>query len=177
MARSRYKILENDQPYFPTCTIVHWLPLLANPRIVDIIMDSLRFLQESHRWKLYAYVIMEDHLHLIASAHNLSKEIGDFKSFTARSIINYLQETQATSTLSELKRHKLPHKKDRSFQVWQEGSHPQLIRGTKVMKQKIEYIHSNPVKKGLVDDPMLWIYSSIRNYEGLKGLIKISMDW
>ena len=84
MPRSRYKILENQQPYFLTCTVVNWIPIFIRPNTVQIALDSLRFLQNEKRLVFYGYVILENHLHLIASAENLAKEIGDFKSFTAR---------------------------------------------------------------------------------------------
>jgi len=163
MGRSRYKIYENNQPYFLTCTIVQWLPLFARPAIVQIVLDSLDFLQREKRLRLYAYVIMENHLHLIASSGQLSKEIGDFKSFTARRIIEYLQSQGLDATLRRLASAKRRHKRDRQYQVWQEGSHPQIIRGDDMMRQKIEYIHNNPVKRGYVDHPTDWKYSSARD--------------
>ena len=64
------------------------MPLFGNMEIAQIIIDSLNLLQCQQRLTLYGYVIMENHLHLIAAAANLSEEIGNFKSFTARSIID-----------------------------------------------------------------------------------------
>ncbi|MCK4312599.1 MAG: transposase, partial [Candidatus Cloacimonetes bacterium] len=72
MARTRYKIFENQQPYYLTCTIVNWLPIFGNPEIVQIVLDSLRFLQEHKRLTIFAYIIMEHHLHLVASSKNLT---------------------------------------------------------------------------------------------------------
>ena len=80
MGRSRYKVYENQLPYFLTCTVVNWLPAFINPSIAQIILESLRFLQNEKRLTLYASVIMENHLHLIASADDLEKEIANFKS-------------------------------------------------------------------------------------------------
>jgi REP element-mobilizing transposase RayT len=141
LGRSRYRIIQNEEPYFLTCTIVNWIPLFADPPIVKIVLDSLDYLQKSGRVQVYAYVIMENHLHLVASAKNLSKELGDFKSFTARKIIDYLQETHSEQILRVLKLHKVPHKVDRTYQVWQEGSHPEIIQSVEMLRQKIEYIH------------------------------------
>ena len=177
MARTRYKIINNEQPHFVTCTVINWLPIFGNPEIVNIILDSLRFLQEHNRITIYAYVIMEHHLHLVASSSDLSKEIGDFKSFTARTIIDFLKRDKNQFILKQLKKLKLSHKKDRTYQLWQEGSHPQLIQGDKMMCQKIEYIHNNPVKHGYVDEAIHWRYSSARNYEGREGLILVMKDW
>jgi len=177
MPRSRYKIHEGQQPHFLTCTIVEWIPLFSSPPLVEIVYDSWRFLQQHERLEIFAYVIMENHLHLVASSPDLSKEIGDFKSFTARQIIDYLKEKNAHRVLRQLARAKARHKKDRTYQVWQEGSHPQQIQGEAMMRQKIEYIHNNPVKRGYVDNPVHWRYSSARNYAGLPGLLEVTTVW
>ncbi len=90
MSRTRYKIIPGDtSPYFLTATTVNWLPLFNNPTIAGIIFDSLRFLQAHNRLTIYAYVLMENHLHLVASAEVLEKEISNFKSFTARKSIDH----------------------------------------------------------------------------------------
>lgn len=178
MARNRYTVQTDDEaPHFLTITLVNWLPLLNTPWTVDVVLNSLRFLQENGRLTLYAYVIMENHLHLIASALNLSKEIGDFKSFTARQIIDQYQKQEAEHILDQLARHKRPHKIDRRYQLWQEGSHPQRIHSVEMMQQKVGYIHNNPIKRGWVDEPEHWRYSSARNYAGMRGVLDVEMDW
>ena len=120
---------------------------------------------------------METHLHLIASSLNLNKEIGDFKSFTASSIIKLLEKEHDEHWLSQLRLQKAVHKKDREYQVWQEGSHPQQIYSDDMMRQKIDYIHNNPIRKGFVEDQVKWLYSSATNYEGLPSLLEVKTDW
>ncbi|MGE4560644.1 MAG: transposase [Desulfobulbus sp.] len=177
MARSRYTIHEAQAPHFLSCTVVNWLPLFSNPDLVDILLDSWRFLHSKGRLTLYAYVIMENHVHLIAGAENLRKEIGDFKSFTARRMIDLFKERKADHILQQLALQKAGFKTDRQYQLWQEGSHPQEIQDEAMMRQKVEYIHNNPVKRGYVDDPVHWRYSSARNYAGLPGLVEVCQTW
>lgn len=177
MARDRYRVVKPNAPHFLTATVVNWLPVFASRPVAQILLDSLRFLQCKQRITLYAYVILENHAHLVAEADDLSKEIGDFKSWTARAIIDWLKARQAENVLGQLNAWKLRHKKDRDFQLWQEGSHPQLIQGEAMMRQKIEYIHNNPVKRGYVDKPTDWRYSSARNYAGMEGLIPVTTKW
>ncbi len=174
MGRSRYKFLDN-QPHFLTCTIVNWLPIFTNPNRVAIVLDSLDFLQSQQRLHLHGYVIMENHLHLIASGENLSKEIGCFKSYTARSIIDRLMENHNYALLKQLKEHKQPYRTDQEHQLWQEGSHPQAILNAAMFNQKLDYIHNNPVRRGYVDDPTHWRYSSCRNYLGQQGLLAVEL--
>jgi len=177
MGRSRYRIFANNQPYFLTCTVVRWLPVFVHPKFTQIILDSLDFMQTENRLILCAYVIMENHLHLIAGSSDLGKEIGDFKSFTARRIIDCLESTGPSPLLRELSSAKRAHKKDRQYQLWQEGSHPKHVQGNEMMRQKIDYIHNNPVRRGYVDNPVDWRYSSARNYTGKQGLLKVTTEW
>lgn len=177
MSRSRYKIYNMQQPHFLTMTIVEWLPLFMNLNRVSFVLESLRFIQKERHVVLYAYVIMENHLHLVASAPELTKTIKEFKSFTARTIIDDLKERNAIALLEKLRLAKLDHKKKSEYQLWQEGSHPQEIISEKMLIQKIEYIHNNPPRRGYVDEPKHWRYSSARNYEGMEGLLEINTDW
>jgi REP element-mobilizing transposase RayT len=177
MSRTRYKIYDNAYPHFLTCTIVDWLPVFTRQDAVQILLDSWTFLQREKRLTLFAYVVLENHIHFIASGDNLSKEIGDFKSYTARQLIDLLSAAGAKTILQQLSYRKAKHKDDRSFQFWQEGSHPQQITSEEMMRQKIEYTHYNPVKRGFVDNPVHWRYSSARNYAGMPGLIEVATDW
>jgi len=66
---------------------------------------------------------------------------------------------------------------DQTYQLWQEGSHPQQIQRDEMMPQKLEYMHNNPIRRGYVHQASHWLYSSARNYEGGKGLIEVISDW
>jgi REP element-mobilizing transposase RayT len=177
MSRSRYHIGDPAQPHFLTCTIVAWLPVFARPAAAQIILDSWRYLQNHNRMTLYGYVILENHLHFVASSPDLSKELGDFKSFTARKILDHLETEHAETLLQELRFFKLAHKTESQYQLWQEGSHPQYIESDEVLRQKLDYIHANPVRRGYVDDATHWRYSSARNYAGQPGLLEVLTSW
>ncbi len=177
MTRTRYKIFETEYPYFMTCTINGWVPVFTRPEAAQIIFESWIHLQTEHGFKLFAYVILENHLHLIASAPELNEVMKRFKSFTALRIIELLKQNGAVTLLRQLHLLKLRHKTESEHQVWQEGNHPQQIQSDEMMWQKIEYIHMNPVKRGLVDDPLHWRLSSARNYARQAGLINVITDW
>jgi REP-associated tyrosine transposase len=118
------------------------------------------------RMSIMGYVILENHLHLIGVGNDLAKEIGDFKSYTARRIIDLLVDSKAETILRQLRQEKTSHKTDRDYQLWQEGSKPKEIQNDEMMRQKLEYIHCNPIKRGYVDMPEHWRCSSARNYMG-----------
>ena len=177
MGRSRYKIYKPTYPHFVTFTILHWIPIFTNTKSVSIIIDSLKYLQKSDNLKIYAYVILENHMHLIISSDDLSKTIKKFKSFTAKEILKLLKKENVKTILEQLAFYKKAHKTHTKYQVWQEGFQPKLIANEKMMIEKIKYIHENPVKRGYIDEPKHWRYSSARDYEDIDGLIEIEKIW
>jgi REP element-mobilizing transposase RayT len=177
MTRTRYRIFETEYPYFLTCTIVGWLPIFTRPEAVEIVFNCWDFLRRNRGVNLYGYVILENHLHLVASAPDLAGVVKSFKMFTATQIVELLKRHGAEVLLRQLRALKLRHKTRSEYQVWQEGSKPKQASNDEIMRQKLEYMHNNPVKRGYVDDPVHWRYSSARNYAGLPGLTEVVTDW
>jgi REP element-mobilizing transposase RayT len=177
MPRSRYRFLGDDAPYFMTMTVNHWLPVFTRPETVDIVLDSWRWLQQHEDFRLHGYVILENHLHLIARSDDISGTIKRSKSYTARSILDHLKERNVRGLLDLMALFKRVHKTESTYQFWEEGSHPQRIESEAVMRQKLDYIHYNPVKRGFVDLPEHWRWSSARNYAGQPGLVEVDRDW
>jgi putative transposase len=173
MGRSRYVITEPGKPHFLTCTVMEWLPVFTRPGTVQILLESWGYLRENDGLRLYGYVILENHLHFVAQAEYLGRCVSRFKSYTARRIIEYLEEQKAGYLLARLRFAKRAHKVDREYQFWQEGTHAELILSEAMMREKLDYIHANPVKRGYVDKAEYWRYSSAGNYAGQDGLIPI----
>ena len=178
MARSRYKIYEPNQVHFLTGTVVNWTAIFTRPQTFNILLDSLAYRQTHHQLLIYAYVILENHLHLVAQANDIGKEVSGLKSYTAQQLIEFFKINQIHQVLKQFKYYKKTHKTDRQYQVWQEGSHPQLILNEAMLRQKVEYIHNNPVECGYVDKPEHWRYSSARNYlKTGECLLFVYTDW
>ena len=175
MAKSRYRIYETEYPYFITSSVVEGYPIFSFPEAAEIILDALTFLQDERDTSLYAYVIMENHIHMIVQSDELKSHMKAFKSWTARAIIDTFQETGRYLQLRKLQKTKNPTHYDSVHQLWKEGFYPKQILGDKMMIQKIEYIHNNPVNRGYIDKPEDWKYSSARNYLDMKALIPISL--
>ena len=173
MARTRYKTVEDHSTYFVTSATVNWLPLFSIPDLAHIVLDAMRFLHDNQRVSIHAYVLLENHLHFVGSSSYFSGEMRKFKSFTARAIIDTLSERGPQFYLEQLRHSKWRHKNDQTYQVWQEGFHPKAIQSELILMQKIEYIHYNPVRRGYVDNPEHWRYSSYRQYLGEEGLVPL----
>jgi len=176
MGRSRYVITQADQPHFITITVLNWLPVFTRIDTVNILIDSMKFLS-LEGLKIYAYVILENHLHMIVQSQHLDKDIQRFKRHTANQLLKYLMDNNVQTLLDQFVFYKKAHKTDRKYQFWQEGVHPELIQHQDMMNQKIDYIHQNPVKRGYVDEAEHWRYSSARSYMGKEGLIEITKEW
>ncbi len=91
MGRSCYKITDPKLPHFITSTVLHWIPVFTRPATVNILLDSLHYLM-ADGLKVYAYVILENHLHMVVQSNQLNRDIARFKSFTAKKLIGYLDE-------------------------------------------------------------------------------------
>ena len=158
-----------------TSTIIEWIPVFTKKKYFDIIVQSLSYCRQEKSLKLFAYVVWDNRIHFIASADNLSQIVRDFKSYTAREIIKTTMSDNRKWVLNQFKYFKKKYKKDSEYQVWQEGFHPQIITSEEVLKQKVEYIHNNPVKNGVVEEAEHWIYSSAKNYLCNEGCIEIDL--
>jgi putative transposase len=161
--RSRYRVHHPDRAYFVTCTIVEWLPVFTSMACCDIVVKSLQHCRERKGLKIYAWVILDTDFHAVLAAPDLASVLRDFKSFTAREILKQLELEGREWLLYQLHYCRARHKPN-DYQVWQEGSHPQVIGTDQAMEQKLEYVHNNPVKRGWVTAPEHWCYSSAHEW-------------
>ena len=136
---------------------------------------ELKYRRDKGQIKLFGYVIMPNHIHLIISSEKISNIMRSIKSYTARKIIDDLILKENENVLNQLKILKKKSKIQSEYQMWQEGFHPKLIISEKEFRQKLDYIHYNPVSKGLIDEPQNWKYSSYSNYFGGDVLIEIDL--
>ncbi len=177
MGRDRYLIREPSKPHFMTCTVLNWLPVFTRPETVTILLDCWAYQREHAGLQLYGYVVLENHIHFIARSASLDKDARSFKSYTARRILQYLESRNAFGMLSCFQSAKKAHQSDRKHQFWEEGVHAEQILSHGMMRQKLEYIHANPVTRGYVDKAEHWRYSSARNYAGQQGVVDIDCWW
>ena len=125
---------------------------------------------------LYGYVIMSNHIHMIVQSNDgkLSDLIRDFKKFTAKTILEKIQiepESRREWMLERFKQATESHSRNKNYQFWQYGNHPEEIYSNKFMWSKLDYIHLNPVRSAIVEKASQYIYSSASNYVLDKGLL------
>ncbi len=149
-------------PQFFTATILEWKPLLQNNSYKDEIIKSLHFLAKQKRIKVYAFVIMNNHMHLIwqpLPGQTLQTIQHSLLKYTAQEFKIDLQKNNP-ALLEQFK----VAAKDRKYQFWERNSLSIELRSSKVFNQKLEYIHYNPVKAGLCTLPEDYYYSSAKFY-------------
>ena len=155
--------------YFVTWTIVDWLPLFAEPAYRQMILNALDYLREKKHTQLNAFVVMPTHIHAVLwpdDGINLSNVTRDIKRFTSREISRQAKRYGSDQVIEAFERARWANRAQTTsqYQVWQEGSHAEAIFTEKFARQKIDYIHMNPVKAGLVQTAVEWPYSSARAY-------------
>jgi putative transposase len=162
--RSRYCINKEDAAHFITSTIVEWLPVFTTSACCDILVRSFEYCRQHKGLRVHAWVILDSHFHAVVSGPQLARTLADFKKFTARQVLEQLKLEGRDWLLNQLAYFCAAHKRDSGHQVWQEGVHPQSISSDEMMLQKLEYLHNNPVKRGLVASPEHWVYSSAHGW-------------
>jgi REP element-mobilizing transposase RayT len=159
--------------YFITATVVQWVDVFTRACYADIIVDSIKFCQERKGLCVYGWVIMSNHLHMICSCkedYSLSDTLRDFKKYTSSKIVAAIENNPVESRKSWLL---WLLKQNGSIQFWQPGNHPEELRTGDFYKQKLKYIHLNPVRAGIVDREEDYKYSSARDFYNRKGLIEL----
>jgi len=122
---------------------------------------------------------MSNHVHLIAQAeygYNLAHIIRDYKKFTSKKIIQLLlvgEDKRKNWLLELLLKAGKANCKNQHYQLWRNDNHPILLDNNYIVNQKIEYVHLNPVKAGVVSSAEHYIYSSAIAFSGGEGLLSI----
>ena len=155
---SRYKIQNQEGLYFLTLTIVGWIDVFTRKEYRDILIESLKHCQKHKGLVIHAFVIMSNHIHLIARSGKeeilLSNILRDFKSYTGKVIHQTIEEKTTLESRREWMLHLFKFfargkQRNRIFQFWQSDNHPIELYSPRVINQKLAYVHFNPVEAGL----------------------------
>lgn len=183
MTTERYRIVDDAHVYFLTYSIVEWLPVFVSEKPCHIVIDSLNFCHDKKGLCINAFVIMPTHMHAIFfdrefNNERLQRTLTDLRKFTGRQLSDYcdhhmpkcFRETLRTSSTA-----------DRERRFSQPSRHPEAIQSEKFWIQKLDYLHVNPCRKGLVTQAACWRFSSAGYYasDGREASdVRISaIDW
>lgn len=176
----KYKAKYPGELYFVTVTVIDWVDLLTRPVYKDVIITSLKHCQDAKGLNIHACVIMSNHWHAILSSDKVLLEdiMRDMKKFTSKQLIRRVKSSNESRSVWLLKKFAFAAnrvEKGANYKVWQDGYHPIHLSSNKMIDQRLDYIHQNPIKAGYVYEPEHYVYSSARDYAGLPGLIAMQM--
>lgn len=156
-------MINSYHPEFLTATILNWQHLL-NDNFKQIIINAMSWLVKEGKCKIYAFVIMPNHIHLlwkIEDGFDRANVQGALLSFTAHEF-----KKKLTSDYERLKKYQV-NLVDRKFQFWQRDCRIKECWSEEFFKQKLNYIHGNPLQPhwNLADFPEDYYWSSALFYE------------
>jgi len=174
--RGRKQIDKLGTTHFITTTVKDFISIFpSNISFFDILIENLRFYLNKYSSTLFGYVLMPIHIHFllfVPEKNSISDFMRDFKKFTSVQIRDILRQNNTYNLLSQFE------DKRGEFSLWKDRFDSVVVYSEKVMETKLNYIHYNPVKAGLVHTMIDWKYSSARNYyQDDHSVIFVSTDW
>lgn len=180
--RPGYVIRDQYATYFMTFTVCGWIDLFTRKVYKDILVDSFEYCQQNKGLVLNGFVIMTNHIHVIARATlqkaTLSDIVRDFKKHTHNKMMPIIQsdvESRRLWMLHQFKYYGNRNSRNEEYQIWTNNNHPEECFGADFTRIKLEYIHQNPVRAGIVYRAEDYVYSSASNYAGKGGVLNIEL--
>jgi putative transposase len=167
MPRGLQRFHSGGDEHFITCSCYHRQPFLASARRRDLFLEILEEVRYKYQFVVWGYVVMPEHFHLL---------IGEPSKRSVAVAMQVLKQRVSC----RCRRKKKVHGQMRLWQAelppafWQKRSYDFNVFSQRKHAEKINYMHNNPVKRGLVDSPELWRWSSFRSYRfGEPGPVKL----
>jgi len=157
----RLTISKDNPCLFITAVASHRLPVFRTDAIKTITCNALDEARNSCGFLLFAYVLMPDHFHLLTDSPRKPSTVLQFvKGIVSRRVLGYLKEMKYETSLRKLEHNNW--KRNHRYSLWQHDSDVFPIINESTFMQKVNYIHQNPVRAGLVERPEDYHWSSAR---------------
>ena len=180
MSGDRYKIQDQQACYFITMTVVYWMDIFSRKEYRDIIVGSFNYCVAHKGLTLYSWLIMSNHVHFVGKVETelgMSGFLRDFKKHTSKKIVEVVKEIPESRREWLLDKFSFEARRTgraENYKLWKDDNHA-IDLSTIDMMNKIDYIHNNPVRAGIVHEPEHYVYSSAIDYAGGKGLVKVEV--
>lgn len=177
----KYKFRNPDSLYFISYATVYWLDVFIRKEYKEILIESWNYCQKFKGLVVHAWVIMTSHVHMIISSqeNKLENIVRDMKSYTAKEIYEAIiinpHESRKDWLLCMMRKAAEKNCNNVNFQFWQQHNKPIELFNNKMIDQKLDYLHNNPVAEGIVEYPENYLYSSARDYYGERGLLDVEI--
>jgi REP element-mobilizing transposase RayT len=181
MSGDKYLISDKAGCYFVTFTVIYWIDIFSRKEYRDIVVDALNYCIAQKGLVVYVWVIMSNHVHMVITTKsddgNISDIIRDFKKYTSKEITKAMQsipESRREWLLRAMNKEAKRTGRATYYKLWKDDNHAVTIDGKIVaIKNRINYVHDNPVRNGLVEEQWHYVYRSAKDYQGTKGLVNI----
>ena len=166
----KYKFQDQERLYFISTAIIEWIDVFTRPLYKDIVINSLKYCQQHKDLDIYAYCLMTNHLHLIIGTRGRKMEytLRDMKQFTAKRILEEIEtnskESRKEWMLAKFEKAGKLNPGNDIYQFWQHDNHPIELASFSMFKEKLDYIHYNPVAEGFIIMLEDWLYNSAKSY-------------
>lgn len=168
------RVANTNDLYYVTLTVVDWIDIFTRQEYKELLVQNLQYCQENKALEIFSYVIMTNHIHMIARCQRqtLSEVLRDYKTYTSKELYHLIEQNPRESRRSWMLRafdwHGSTNPNNKHAQVWQNGNYPMLLHSNRMIDQKVKYIHQNPVKAGFVNEDHEYLYSSASPISPLK---------
>jgi len=160
-----FQISRKTPAYYFTSVAHNRLPIFRTDSLKLILCNAFKEARENHGTLILAYVVMPDHTHLLVySEREMEEALRLLNGISARRVIQYLKDNNFESSLFKLRG--MTRARNHKHSVWQHHPDSLEIFGEDTFRQKVEYIHMNPVRAGLVEHPSDYRFSSTRLWSG-----------
>lgn len=179
MSGDRYIIYDQHEPYFVTLTVIEWIDVFTRKDYKLLITNSLNYCITEKGLEVFAWVLMSNHLHMVLRAKEgfvLSHILRDFKKYTSKQIVSLIHEVGESRKDWLLDKFSFEARRSgraKYHKVWQDGNHAVCLVNSEMIRQRINYIHQNPVRQMIVINPEDYLFSSAVDYSDRKGLVCI----
>lgn len=175
----KYKFHNREGLYFVSFATINWIDVFTRQLYFNVLVESVNYCRKEKGMELYAYCFMPSHVHFIfrSSKNEPSELLRDFKRHTSKKVVetieNNPQESRKEWLLWMFERAGKKNATTSKHQFWQHHNKPIELWSENLIKQKIDYIHNNPIESGFVTNPIDWKYSSARNFQDDNTVLEI----
>src|SRR5258708_40187993 len=176
-------MVPKDACYFLTLNVVDRIDVFVRPVYKQVIVDALNRFIDVQGLVIYSWCLMTCHLHLLIrtkEGYGPAYFERDFKKYTTPEVIKAIEmemDPRRDWMIQRFEDFSKSLKRIEKFNVWQNCSSPSHIDCEQpgLVLDRIDHIHENPVRERIVESPEFYLFSSARDYAGMKGLVKVKV--
>ena len=183
-------MLSNDKPNLPvdgcyvlTLNTVDKIDVFVRPAYKQVIADALNYFTDTQGLTIYCWCLLSSHLHLVVRTKDGTAPAyfeRDFKKFTTPAILKTIEiemDFRREWMMRHFEEYGKPLRRLEKFHLWQNCSSPQRIdcEHPRLLLDRIAHIHENPVRERIVELPEAYVFSSARDYAGIRGMVKVKV--